>query len=224
MPSSKVFTGTGRSQEDFERIVTSRIIAIVRLSDEASLVQVAEALARGGVECLEFTSGTPGFLDAIAESRRVIGERALIGAGTVVSEDQARECVAAGAQFVVSPGLFQPVVDAALDLDVVSIPGAMTPTEIIQAWEWGAHAVKVFPVRQLGPQYIRDVRGPVPHIPLVAVGGVDASNAAEYLQAGAIAVGVGGRLVDKDLVRNRDWPGLQQQAQLLVDAVSATGA
>ena len=150
MPSSKVFTGTGRSQENFERIVTSRIIAIVRLSDEASLVQVAEALARGGVECLEFTSGTPGFLDAIAESRRVIGERALIGAGTVVSEDQARECVAAGAQFVVSPGLFRPVVDAALDLDVVSIPGAMTPTEIIQAWEWGAHAVKVFPVRQLG--------------------------------------------------------------------------
>ena len=154
---------------------------------------IADALAAGGIRILEITMDSPGALESIGA---LAGGRLVIAAGTVLTADGADAAVAAGAQFLVSPHL-----DAALVRDVAGrgvpvIPGALTPSEIMAAWDEGASAVKVFPASLGGPGYLAAVRGPISHIPLIPTGGVNVDNAAPFLAAGAIAVGVGGWLTD----------------------------
>jgi 2-dehydro-3-deoxyphosphogluconate aldolase / (4S)-4-hydroxy-2-oxoglutarate aldolase len=209
------------SEQAFDAVSWSRIVAIVRLGDASPLLQVADALVRGGILCLEFTITTPGALGAIQACRARLGERALIGAGTVMTATDGSECIAAGAQFLVSPGTDVPLIKLAREQGVLSIPGALTPTEIISAWNAGAGAVKVFPARAFGPGYIRDVRAPLPNIPLIPTGGIDAGNARAYLEAGAIAVGVGGNLISKASVEAGDWEAIEAKARELVASVSS---
>ena len=143
---------------------------------------------------------------------------AVIGAGTVVTPDQVRASVAAGAQFIVAPTSNFAAIATSRELGVPIMPGAYTPTEILAAWEAGAAAVKVFPARALGPNFIKDVREPLPFLKLMPTGGIGIDNIAAYLQAGAFGVGVGGNLVDKQLVAARDWAGLYAKAQAFIKA------
>jgi 2-dehydro-3-deoxyphosphogluconate aldolase/(4S)-4-hydroxy-2-oxoglutarate aldolase len=206
------------------RALAGRLVAIVRLRDGAALLEVAAALVEGGITTLEFTLTTPGAVEAIERCRARFGETVVVGAGTVLDADGARRCLAAGAQFLVSPGFDRDVMAAARAGGALAMPGAMTPTEIMAAWRASADVVKVFPARALGPRYIADVRAPLPEVRLMPTGGVDATNAAEYLRAGAVAVAVGGNLVDPAAVARADWAALTARARALVDAVALSGA
>jgi 2-dehydro-3-deoxyphosphogluconate aldolase/(4S)-4-hydroxy-2-oxoglutarate aldolase len=207
-----------------ERIERSGLVAIVRLGFSAALPRVAEALTAGGIDALEFTVTTPGALAAITASRTALGDRALIGAGTVLDADTARGAIRAGAVFIVTPTLALDVIRVCREAGVPVFPGAMTPTEILAAWTAGADIVKVFPASALGPDYLRQVRAPLPQIKLMPTGGISAANAADYLRAGAVALGVGGRLVDPAAVAEERWDLLTQRARELVQAVAAARA
>ncbi|HWE64997.1 MAG TPA: bifunctional 4-hydroxy-2-oxoglutarate aldolase/2-dehydro-3-deoxy-phosphogluconate aldolase [Chloroflexota bacterium] len=202
-----------------QRTLAGRLVAIVRLREQAALMEVARALVAGGITSLEFTLTTPGAVEAIAQCRAQLGDQAVIGAGTVLDAASARRCLDAGAQFLVSPGYDLEVIETARRGGALAMPGALTPTEIIAAWRGGADVVKVFPARQFGPQYIRDLRAPLPEIPLMPTGGVDESNAADYLRAGAVGVAVGGNLIDAASVTRGDWAAISARARALVAAL-----
>ena len=200
------------------RALNSRVVAIVRLKGAAPLIDVAQALVDGGIRSLEVTLTTPGALEAIAACRARFGDGVVVGAGTVLDGAQARRCLDAGAQFLVSPGFDPEVVAAARAGGALAMPGAMTPTEIVAAWRAGADIVKVFPARAFGPQYISDLLAPLPDIPLMPTGGVDKTNVAAYLRAGAVAVAASGSLMDAAAIGRGDWATLTRRARALVDA------
>jgi 2-dehydro-3-deoxyphosphogluconate aldolase/(4S)-4-hydroxy-2-oxoglutarate aldolase len=170
------------------------LMAILRAPDAATLEPVARALAGAGVRCLEVTLTGAGALDVVGRLRATLPAEVLVGAGTVVTADQARAAVAAGAEFLVSPATDAEVIEVALLAGVEVYPGAWTATEVVRAWQLGATAVKVFPCSSGGPEHLRQLAAPLPHIPLIAVGGVTARNAVDYRAAGAVAVGIGSAL------------------------------
>lgn len=199
-------------------------MAILRSADASGLPAVARALASAGVTCLEVTLTTAGALDALAAIRAELGPDVAVGAGTVVTDDQARDALAAGAEFLVAPVVDTAVVRYAADRGVACYPGAWTPTEVSQAWRAGAAAVKLFPASTGGPAHLRQLRAPLPDIPVVAVGGVGIDEARDYLDAGAHAVGIG-----SPLLRGADQnptpqalDALVTRARTLLDAVGAT--
>jgi 2-dehydro-3-deoxyphosphogluconate aldolase/(4S)-4-hydroxy-2-oxoglutarate aldolase len=194
-------------------------VAIVRLDDAARLRSVVEALDEGEVRAVEITLTMPGALDALAGLTSALGDRLVLGAGTVLDAETARLAILAGARFVVAPTFRPTVVETCHRYDVVAIPGAFTATEILTAWEQGADVVKVFPARALGPSYFREILGPLPQVRLLATGGVTTENAGEFLAAGAIAVGVGGALVERDVVARGDVARITAQARRLTNAV-----
>ena len=203
--------------EVLEIIRVHRIIAIVRLNDLSTAVDLSRALFAGGIRALEFTLSNPAAIKALAEVKAALPEfdrgEAVIGIGTVLKADQARAAIEAGAQFIVSPATNLATIEACQQLKIAVMPGALTPTEILAAWEAGASAVKVFPARSVGPSYLKDVREPLPFLRLIPTGGIDQHNVKEYLKNGAFAVGVGGNLVDKQLIAARDWSALTARAQ-----------
>lgn len=208
------------------QLVRTRVMAILRSADASGLPAVARALAEGGVVCLEVTLTTRGALETIARLRDELGPRVAVGAGTVVTEAQARDARAAGAEFLVAPVVDTGVIRAAADAELPCYPGAFTPTEVSTAWRAGAAAVKLFPAQTGGPSYLRHLRAPLPEIPLVAVGGVDLDRARDYLDAGALAVGVG-----SPLLRGADRApspealrALTERARTLLAAVGPAGA
>ena len=201
------------------RIEALGIVAIVRLDAGAPLLDVAAALAEGGIDVLEFTVTTPGALRAVEDGAARLGDRVLLGVGTVLDAETARLAIQAGAAFVVMPTLNTDVITVCRRYSVPVIPGAMTPTEILAAWQSGADIVKVFPAALLGPDFIRQVRAPLPQVKLMPTGGISAANAADYLQAGAVAVGVGGRLVDRKAVAERRFDLITERAAELLAAV-----
>ena len=174
-----------------EAIRSQRVIAVMRLV--AQPLEVVRAVRQGGIGVFEITLDSPNALETIASLR---GDPELVVlAGTVRTVDDVRAAVDAGAQGCVAPVLRPEVLGACREAGVPSVPGAMTPTEVETAWQLGAAMVKLFPAARLGPEFVRDLRGPLPDVPLLATGGVDASNAAAFLRAGAEAVGVGSALV-----------------------------
>jgi 2-dehydro-3-deoxyphosphogluconate aldolase / (4S)-4-hydroxy-2-oxoglutarate aldolase len=205
-------------------IVASRLVAIIRLDDLSSAVELAEALLRGGIVAQEYTLTNPEALNAIREIRNQVpafnNGTATIGVGSVRTADQVHQAAQAGAQFVVSPITDAHVMTACHACHLPTMPGAMTPTEIATAWDLGAAAVKVFPARGLGPNYIADVLAPMPEIKLMPTGGIDESNMAAYFNAGAVAVGVGGNLVNKRLIADRDWNEVERIARQYSQAAS----
>jgi len=202
-----------------ERTRHDRLVAIIRLRHNAPLARVAEALVAGGVRALEFTLTSPGAVPAITACRARFGDDIIVGAGTVLDAEEARRCLDAGAQFLVSPGFDPAVVALARACGALALPGALTPTEIVTAWRAGADVVKVFPARAFGPRYIADLLAPLPQVRLMPTGGVDETNLAAYLRAGAVGVAVGGRLVAEDAVERADWDALTERARVLVAAV-----
>jgi len=200
--------------------LASGVIAVVRVPESAGLNGVATALAAGGVGALEITLTTPGALDAIADlvSR---GGACVIGAGTVLDEKAARDVIAAGARFVVSPTLDRGVVRYCHDRGVTCLPGAFTPTELLEAWRASASLVKLFPACAVGPRYLQEVLAPLPFLRVVPSGGVTLENTAEWIRAGAAAVSVGSALVSATLVRDQSWGELTARARALVECVAA---
>ncbi|HEV2670746.1 MAG TPA: bifunctional 4-hydroxy-2-oxoglutarate aldolase/2-dehydro-3-deoxy-phosphogluconate aldolase [Gemmatimonadales bacterium] len=208
---------------DAVALLASGVIAVVRLGETSvdRLRRAAAALAAGGIGAVEITLTTPGALAAIAD---LASDGALkgcvIGAGTVVDEQAARDVIARGARFVVSPTLDRAVVRYCRDHDVPCLPGALTPTELLEAWRAGARLVKLFPAGAVGPRYLREVLAPLPFLRVVPSGGVSLENAGEWIRAGAAAVSVGGALVNPVLVHEESWAELTARSRALVQAVA----
>lgn len=202
-------------------LIETGVIAVIRADSGGQLVNVCRALSRGGVKACEITMTTPGALEAIAAASRELGKDALVGAGSVLDAETARAAILAGAKFIFSPILNIDVIEMAHRYDCVAVPGAMTPTEILAAWSAGADVVKVFPANHCGPQYLRDVHGPMPQVKLTPTGGVDLTTAADWIKAGAVAIGVGSSLVKKDLLAAGAWDELSALAKKYVDIVAA---
>ncbi|MEN6298383.1 MAG: bifunctional 4-hydroxy-2-oxoglutarate aldolase/2-dehydro-3-deoxy-phosphogluconate aldolase [Anaerolineaceae bacterium] len=201
------------------RLISEKLVAVVRLDSGDQLIKVAEALKAGGITAIEFTVPTPNSLEMIKQAAVYFGDEVLMGAGTVLDPETARSAILSGAQFIVTPALNIKTIELCRRYGKPIIPGAMTPTEILTAWEAGADMVKVFPADILGSAYLKAVLAPLPQIRLVPTGGISSENAAEYLKAGATAVGVGGKLVSKSAVANGDWAAITAEAQRLVHAV-----
>jgi 2-dehydro-3-deoxyphosphogluconate aldolase/(4S)-4-hydroxy-2-oxoglutarate aldolase len=163
---------------------------------------------------------TPGALEAIAAARNALGEEAIIGAGSVLDAETARAAILAGAKFIFAPTLDRRVIQMAHRYDCAAVPGALTPTEILSAWSAGADLVKVFPANHFGPQYIRDIHAPMPQIKLTPTGGVNLDTAAEWIQAGCAALGVGSALVKKELIASQNWDELSELARQYVEIVA----
>jgi 2-dehydro-3-deoxyphosphogluconate aldolase/(4S)-4-hydroxy-2-oxoglutarate aldolase len=205
--------------ERVERIQAGGVIAILRLEAAEDLLPAAEAIREGGVTAIEFTLTTPGAIRALGPAREKLGGGVLLGVGTVLTAAAAREAIAAGAEYVVAPNLNPAVIGACRDAEVPVVPGAFTPTEIVRAWDLGASLVKVFPVGSVGPRYIKDLRGPLPHIPLVPTGGVSLENVEGFIRAGAAAVGVGGEMAPGELLARRAFGEVTKRARQFADAV-----
>lgn len=205
-----------------QRVTDCGVIAIVRMRDSSKLISVADAVHKGGVDVIEFTMTTPNALETLHTLRDATGEEVVLGIGTVLDAETARAAILAGADFLVSPTLNPRVVEMCHRYSKVVIPGAFTPTEILTAWELGADFVKLFPATTVGPGYIKDVLAPLPYIKLIPTGGVDLSNAGDFIRAGAWAVAVGGNLVDASAVERGDFDVLteraRQFAQIVLDA------
>ena len=202
----------------FQQLKRNGALGIIRVNQAEDLVRIAQALHEGGLDCVEITMNTPGALRAIEEvPGRLDG--VLMGVGTVLDAATARQAILAGAEFLVTPTVELDVIEMAHRYGVVVIPGAMSPTEILTAWEAGADMVKVFPASVLGPSYLKAVRGPLPQIPLVPTGGITADNAGEFIHAGAVMVCAAGWLVDKKAVSEGRYEVLTERAHLLVEAV-----
>ena len=204
---------------DLRRILDGGLIAVVRASDPAGLLDVVGALADGGVTVAEVTFTVPNALDVIREAKRTLGHRVLLGAGTVLDAETARAALLAGADFLVSPVVALDVIKLARRYDKVVMAGAFTPTEILAAWEAGSDIVKVFPAEVLGPAFFKAIRGPLPQIKLMPTGGVDLTTAAKFLDAGAVCLGVGSQLIDPKLVAAKDFAGLTALARQYADVV-----
>ena len=205
------------------QLLDEKVIAIVRLDSGEKLVKVAEALRTGGISVIEFTCTTPSALDMIKEASNHFGEEVLIGAGTVLDPETARAAILAGAEFIVTPTINLETLAICKRYGKPIVAGAMTPTEMLTAWEAGADLVKVFPANIIGgPAFIKAVLAPLPQLRLVPTGGVSADNAAQFLEAGAVAVAVGGNLVNKKAVANGAWSAITTEAQRLVAAVEST--
>lgn len=188
------------------------VVAVIRADDSKRLLETTLALNAGGIRALEVTMTSPGALQVLAEVGAKLGDEAVLGIGSVLDGETARMAILAGAQFVVSPILNLEIISMCLRYSVPCIPGAFTPTEILTAWQAGADVVKVFPATKLGPSYFRDIKGPLPQVKLTPTGGINLDNTGDYIRAGAEFVGVGGSLVRKDLIENKDWNGLRQLA------------
>jgi len=196
------------------------IVPVIRASSAQEARFAAEAVWHGGIPIVEITMTVPGAVGVISELAKTNPE-VLVGAGTVLDEESARKCADAGAQFLVSPGFDPATVAAAKELGVLVMAGALTPTEVISAWKAGADLVKVFPCGNLGgPNYIKALKGPLPQIPLVPTGGVNLETAAEYIRAGAAALGVGGELIAKDALQARKAEIIKGLAARFVEIVN----
>ena len=198
------------------RIERERIVAVLRLDAADRLSAVVEALAAGGIRVFEVTMTVPRAIEAIAHLTLTTPDDVLIGAGTVVDAATADRAIDAGARFVVGPVFRRDVIAACHDRGVPAMPGCLTPTEILDAWEAGADIVKVFPSTALGPTFIKDVRAPLPQVKLMPTGGVSIENAADWLRAGAVAVGMGSALVDAASVKAGDFASITRTAERLV--------
>lgn len=200
------------------------VVAVIRMKDPAKLRAVVDALADGGVRALEVTMTVPRAVELIRELAPTLPDGFLLGAGTVTDAVTAAAVIDAGARFVVSPVFRPEVIRACHERDVAALPGCFSPTEILAAHECGADIVKVFPATMLGPQFIKDVRAPLPQVKLMPTGGVTLDNAGDWIRAGAVAVGVGSALLDSAAIESGRFEVIAANARRVVASVNATRA
>ncbi len=207
------------------RIEQIGIIPVVRASSSREACVAAEAVNKGGIPIVEITMTVPGAIEVIRELAKTCGSEVLIGAGTVLNTEDARRCLDAGAQFLVSPGFNRATVEFAARESKLILAGALTPTEIIEAWTAGSDLVKVFPCGQVGgAKYIKALKGPLPQIPLVPTGGVNLSTAAEFIKAGAAALGIGGELINSEALKSGKPEIIVENARKFVEIIATARA
>ncbi len=204
------------AHSNLQRVLDGGIVAILRAASGELLVDVAQALHDGGIDVIEVTFTVPGVLDIISAVRNRLGDRVLLGAGTVLDAESARAAMLAGAEFVVTPTVCRPAIEVCRRYDKLVMAGALTPTEILTAWEAGSDIVKVFPADIGGPAYLKAVHGPLPHVRLLPTGGVNLETLPAFVRAGASAVGLGTALVEKDALERRDFQRLRDLAAAYV--------
>lgn len=208
-----------------ERLERDVLVPVVRASSADLAIFAVEAILEGGISTFEITLTVPGAIKVIETLTHRFGERVLIGAGTVLTAEDAAACSDAGAQFIVSPGFDLPTVEVAQRRGLPVMPGALTPTEVITAWKAGVDMVKVFPCSAMGgAKYLKALKGPLPQVKMLPTGGVNATTAAEYLAAGASALGIGSELVDAAALTARKAEVLTARARELVQAVASARA
>ncbi|SMP15558.1 2-dehydro-3-deoxyphosphogluconate aldolase / (4S)-4-hydroxy-2-oxoglutarate aldolase [Halobellus salinus] len=206
----------------FDRLLETGVVGILRGVPAGQTVEVADALLTGGVDVVEVTADTDGALDSISHLRETFDRSdLLVGAGTVLDSETAGAALRAGAEFVVTPSFDPGVVDTCNRYGAVVVPGVMTPTEAVTAYEAGADALKMFPAATLGPSHVRSLKGPLPQLPLFPTGGVSLDNVTEFVDAGADGVGVGSSLVDSDAVAAEEYGTLTDRATSFRTAVES---
>jgi 2-dehydro-3-deoxyphosphogluconate aldolase/(4S)-4-hydroxy-2-oxoglutarate aldolase len=205
--------------ETANSIRKSGVVAVVRTRESDRVTAIAEALIEGGLSAIEITTTVPGAVEVLRTLSGALGNRVLLGAGTVLDVETARRVIAAGARFVVSPVFRRGLLDLCHEHDVAVAPGCFSPTEIFEAWEAGADFIKVFPAASLGPAYFRELRGPLPHLPIMPTGGVTLDNVADWIGAGAVAVGVETALLDPEAIANGHYGVLTARASAFLAAV-----
>ena len=206
-------------ESHLRQILDGGIVAVVRSPDSQKLVEVVRALADGGVTVAEITMTVPGALEVLRQVRQSLGERVLLGAGTILDAETARAALLAGAEYLVAPTVNLDVIRLAQRYSKLVMPGAFTPTEILMAWEAGADIVKVFPAEVLGPAFFKAMRGPLPQIRLMPTGGVDLNTAADFLRAGACCLGLGSQLVEPRAVAEGNFDRIRDLARQYVALV-----
>ncbi|MCD8511693.1 MAG: bifunctional 4-hydroxy-2-oxoglutarate aldolase/2-dehydro-3-deoxy-phosphogluconate aldolase [Bacillus sp. (in: Bacteria)] len=199
--------------ETMEFLLGPKVVAVIRKVDRDKVMSVIEALIEGGITGIEITLDSDDALGAIKEAKEKFAGRAGVGAGTVLSGEQAQAAIDAGADFIFAPTLSKETIEVTKRHGKIAIPGVFTPTEMQQAYEWGADMVKVFPASVVGPQFVKDVKGPLGHIPIVVTGGIGVDNFKDFLNAGAVAVGVGGSLLNKEFIANGQFGKLTELAK-----------
>jgi 2-dehydro-3-deoxyphosphogluconate aldolase/(4S)-4-hydroxy-2-oxoglutarate aldolase len=203
-----------------DQIKGNGIVAVIRGSKPENIISIAHALYEGGVKTLEITVETPKVLSLIEEVSSELGDKVVVGAGTVLDPETARACIMSGARFIFSPTVNVETIKMTKRYGVVSIPGALTPTEILTAYENGGDIIKVFPASAFGPKYLKDVHGPLPQIPLMPTGGLDIDNIGAYFKNGAVAAGVGSTLVNtKEAINDEYLKNLAKRAKQFTDEV-----
>ena len=207
-----------------QRVLDRKIVAVIRAERPELLVDVAEALLAGGVEVMEVTFTVPRAARVIEQVADKLGDRVLLGAGTVLDPETARIAFLAGAEFIVSPAVNVEVIEICRRYSKLVMPGAFTPTEVVTAWQAGADIVKVFPSDLVGPKYLKLLHGPLPHVRLMPTGGVNLDTAADFLAAGACALGVGSSLVDQQALAARDLAKIEELARKFVEVVGKSSA
>jgi 2-dehydro-3-deoxyphosphogluconate aldolase/(4S)-4-hydroxy-2-oxoglutarate aldolase len=213
------------AQQILSFITEIGIVPVVRTNSAESAIRSIEAIYKGGVRAAEITMTVPGALKALEKISDMFGDQIMLGAGTVLDPETARICMLAGAQFFVTPSLKTSTIEMAKRYSKVICAGAMTPTEVLTAWEAGADVVKVFPANALGgPKYIKALKGPLPHIQMIPTGGVNLETAGEFLKAGACAVAVGGELVDAKLIKEGRYDEMEARARQYLQAITAARA
>lgn len=204
-----------------DRVLDRVIVAVIRAESPDLLADVAEALLAGGVEVMEVTFTVPGAVQVLEKVAGKLGGRVLLGAGTVLDPETARAAILAGAEFIVAPSVNPQVIELCRRYSKLVMPGALTPTEIVAAWQAGADIVKIFPSELTGPKYLRAINAPLPQIRLMPTGGVNLDTASEYLRAGACALGIGGSLVEPQAVASGDLARIETLARKYVEIVKA---
>jgi 2-dehydro-3-deoxyphosphogluconate aldolase/(4S)-4-hydroxy-2-oxoglutarate aldolase len=205
--------------KSLQRVLDHKIVAVIRAENGDLLVDVAESLLAGGVEVMEVTFTVPRATRVLEKVADRIGSRILLGAGTVLDSETCRAAILAGAEFIVSPAVNVEVIELCKRYSKVIMPGALTPTEVITAWQAGADIVKIFPSEITGPKYLKALHGPLPHIRLMPTGGVNLETAAEFLRCGACALGIGSSLVDPKVVASGDLKKIESLARQYVQIV-----
>lgn len=207
-------------QQVMRQIVEAGIVPVVRASSADEATEAIKAVRAGGINIFEITLTVPGAVRLIEKLADEFGQSALIGAGTVLTTEQARDCISAGAQFVISPALNFETIDLCRKHEVVVMPGALTPTEIVAAWNAGADFVKVFPAGALGgASYIKSLKAPLPDVKIIPTGGVSLNTAADFIKAGASALGIGSDLVDLSALRREDENEITDRARQFAEIV-----
>ncbi|MBO1512498.1 bifunctional 4-hydroxy-2-oxoglutarate aldolase/2-dehydro-3-deoxy-phosphogluconate aldolase [Metabacillus bambusae] len=203
------------------RMLENKIIAIIRGANPNDVIRISQALNDGGIKLIEITMNSPNALSVIKQVSSELGDKVLIGAGTVLDAETARSAILAGATFILSPTVDIETIKLTKRYGVVSIPGAFTPTEILSAYEKGADIIKVFPAT-LGPNYIKDILGPLPQIPLLPTGGIDLENLNQFIEAGAVGCGIGSALVNtKHEITEEYLQQLTKKASQFVSAIKS---
>lgn len=195
------------------------VVAIIRGVEKKDIIPVVEALYKGGIKLVEVTMNTDGAVEMLSMLNKKFGNELFIGAGTVLEVEEAKKAIAAGAKYFVTPNVDEEIIRYAINHNVDILPGVMTPTEVVQAYKAGAKIVKVFPTSILGSSYIKELQGPLSHIPMVAVGGVRPENVADFIKAGAVGIGVGGSLIDKAAIADGNFEIITKKAELLLQKI-----